>query len=125
MVTDGALIDIGQVAVTVATNDASGGTGTKGPPKKGQTTVTEANSFTINDAGNDAILKYRFWDDTTDPASGHFEPNGTEVPHGPASFEITAAQLADLTFVPGTGGDDLLVRAFDGQAWSDWHHIFG
>jgi hypothetical protein len=93
-----------------------------GPPlAHGVTSVAASSLFQVSDADNDQIVKYRFWDGTTDPASGHFELNGVVQPQTGAAIEITAAQLSSLTYKPGTVADDLWFRAFDGQAWSDWH----
>ena len=86
----------------------------------GATSVAASSLFQVSDADNDQIVKYRFWDGTTDPASGHFELNGVVQAQSPSAFELTAAQLAELTYKPGTVADDLWFRAFDGQTWSDW-----
>jgi hypothetical protein len=80
-----------------------------------------SNLFSVSDADHDAITSYRFWDGTTDAASGHFEFNGTPVAQTPQSFEVAAAQLSSLTYKAGMVADELWVRANDGFAWSDWH----
>ena len=89
----------------------------------GATNVAASSLFTVGDADNDAITAYRFWDGTTDPSSGHFELNGVVQPQTGSAIEITAAQLAGLTYKPGTVADDLWFRANDGQTWSDWTHF--
>ncbi len=86
----------------------------------GVTSVAVSSLFTVSDAENDPIVAYRFWDGTTDAASGHFELNGVVVQQTSSAFEITAAQLANLTYKAGTVADELWVRAFDGTSWSAW-----
>jgi hypothetical protein len=92
------------------------------PLAHGVTSVAASSLFQVSDADNDQMVKYRFWDGTPDPASGHFELNGIVQPLSPSSFEITDAQLAALTYTTGSVQDDLWVRANDGQTWSDWQH---
>ena len=52
-------------------------------------------------------------------SSGHFVVNGTVVP-AQTAYTVTAAQLAQTTYVAGSNGtsDDLYVKAYDGQAYS-------
>ena len=80
-------------------------------------------SFQVSDADNDQIVKYRFWDGTTDPASGHFELNGVVQAQSPSAFEVPATQIGGVTYTAGAVPDDLWVRAFDGHTWSDWHNF--
>jgi hypothetical protein len=75
--------------------------------------------FSVNDADNDAIASYQFWDQTTDATSGHFAVNGTSQ-DAQTIIDVTAAQLSQTTFHSGSGTDDLYVRAYDGFTWSDW-----
>jgi hypothetical protein len=74
--------------------------------------------FGASDADNDA-LTYNFQDGTTAANSGHFVLNGTALAQG-ATFALTAAQLATLTFVAGAAGvaDDLSMQLSDGSAAS-------
>jgi hypothetical protein len=74
--------------------------------------------FSASDADGDA-LSYYIYDATTVANSGHFMVNGTVVPAG-NPYAVTAAQLAQTTFVAGAAGtsDDLYAIAFDGQAYS-------
>jgi hypothetical protein len=81
------------------------------------TTLTLSSLFSVSDADGDAITKYQLWDATRDPASGHFEINGVAQPAG-AVIEISAAQATQTTFVTGSVGDNLQIRAYDGIAWS-------
>jgi hypothetical protein len=75
--------------------------------------------FSATDADGDA-LTYYLYDDSAAANSGHFVVNGTVVPAG-AGYAVTAAQLAQTTFVAGSGGasDDLYVKAYDGYAYSN------
>ena len=76
--------------------------------------------FTANDQDGDA-LTYIVKDST--PGGGHFLLNGVEQPAN-RSFNLTAAQLAQTTFVPEVGSsDDLMVRASDGHTFSGWSTI--
>ena len=72
------------------------------------------------DADNDA-LAYTFYD--ANPGGGHFEVNGVEQAAGQI-FAVTAAQLAQTTFVPAANAsDDLLVGATDGHVFSGWSNL--
>ena len=74
--------------------------------------------FSAGDADNDA-LTYNFQDGTTAANSGYFVLNGTALAQG-ATFGVSAAQLASLTFVAGAEGfpDDLSMQLGDGHAAS-------
>ena len=73
--------------------------------------------FTANDANGDSLL-YFFYDNSADPASGHFTVNGVVQAAG-TTFAVTAAQLATTTFTAGTAvSDDLFVNVWDGSAFS-------
>ena len=122
-------LDTQAIAVTVSdvvengVNHAPVVTQSGQPLAHGVTSVAASSLFQVSDADNDQIVKYRFWDGTTDPSSGHFELNGVVQPQTGSAIEITAAQLAGLTYKPGTVADDLWFRANDGQTWSDWTHF--
>jgi autotransporter-associated beta strand protein len=80
-------------------------------------TLAASSLFTVSDAEGDAITRYQLWDGTTDPSSGYFVVNG--VAQAPRTvIDITAAQLAQTSFVTGSIGDALQIRAYDGTAWS-------
>ncbi|MGY8706275.1 M10 family metallopeptidase C-terminal domain-containing protein [Bradyrhizobium sp. 18BD] len=81
-------------------------------------TFTASSLFSASDADNDP-LTYYLYDDSPSAGSGHFVVNGTTVP-AQTAYAVTAAQLAQTTFVAGNGGtsDDLYVKAYDGQAYS-------
>ena len=55
--------------------------------------------FSANDADGDSLL-YFFYDNSADPASGHFTVNGVVQAAG-TTFAVTAAQLAQTTFTAG------------------------
>ena len=83
--------------------------------------------FIGSDAEHDT-LSYYLWDGTSGASSGHFVVNGTVVPTGTA-YAVSAAQLAQTSFVAGAAGasDDLFVIAYDGHSysnsgvWSEFH----
>ena len=80
-------------------------------------TLQLSDLFTATDQDGDA-LTYIVKDST--PGGGHFLLNGVEQPAN-QSFNLTAAQLAQTTFVPAVGSsDDLMVRASDGHTFSGW-----
>ena len=74
--------------------------------------------FSASDADNDA-LSYHFQDATLAANSGQFVLNGTPLGQG-ATFGLTAAQLAGLTFVTSAEGvaDDMSMQLSDGYAVS-------
>jgi hypothetical protein len=72
--------------------------------------------FSVTDADSDSMTKYEFYDAT---GNGHFVLNG--VTQATATIiDITAAQLANMSYQSGSGTDQLYVRAFDGDLWSAW-----
>jgi len=80
-------------------------------------TLTLSSLFSVTDADGDTMAKYQLLDSTADASSGHFVVNGV-VQAANSVIEITAAQLAQTSFVTGMIADDLQIRAFDGAAWS-------
>nr|WP_244645794.1 M10 family metallopeptidase [Bradyrhizobium campsiandrae] len=81
--------------------------------------IAASSLFTVNDAENDPITAYRFWDSTSDQSSGHFVVGG--VAQGTnQNIDVLASQLASTTFQSGSGSDDLWVQAFDGTFWGAW-----
>jgi len=74
-----------------------------------------------SDPNGDAITAYRFADGGAAAGSGHFSINGTTLAANTLA-QISAAQLAQVTFVGGSiaGADTVAVAAFDGAAWSDY-----
>jgi|GEM_PF-1452420 len=80
-------------------------------------TLALSSLFTVSDADGDAATRYQLWDGTRDSNSGHFVVNGTVQAAG-TIIDITAADLANTSFVTGSVGDTLQIRASDGVAWS-------
>jgi hypothetical protein len=75
---------------------------------------------TVADADNDS-LAYLFYDST--PGGGHILVNGVEQAANQI-FGLTAAQLAQTTFVAGLdGAEDLLIGATDGHTFSGWSSL--
>jgi hypothetical protein len=81
--------------------------------------IAASSLFTATDADGNT-LSYYIYDDNTAANSGHFVVNGTVVPAQDA-YLITAAQLAQTSFVAGAAGtsDQLRVIAYDGQTYSN------
>ena len=81
-------------------------------------TIAASSLFSATDLDGDSLSYYLF-DNTPDANSGHFAVNGATVAVG-APYKISAAQLAQTTFVAGAAGvsDDLFVIAYDGKALS-------
>ena len=66
--------------------------------------------FSATDGDGDTLL-YFFYDNSADPASGHFTVNGV-VQAANTTFAVNAAQLAQTTFTAGAfTSDDLFVNA--------------
>lgn len=75
--------------------------------------------FSVSDADGDTITNYQLWDETAAAASGRFVINGTAQAANTA-IDVSAAQLAQTSFVAGIGTDSLRIRAFDGIGWGNW-----
>jgi hypothetical protein len=75
--------------------------------------------FSATDANGDAIVKYQFADGDPDATSGYFSLNGVAQPANQI-IEVSASDLAHLSFQSGSGSDLLGVRAFDGTDWGAW-----
>jgi hypothetical protein len=99
-------IDHAPVLTLASTNESAGA---------GQS-FAASSLFSATDADGDA-LSYYLYDGTAAADSGHFVVNGTVVP-AQTVYEVTAAQLAQTTFVAGAAGttDDLFAMATDGHA---------
>jgi hypothetical protein len=76
--------------------------------------------FSASDADGDA-LRYFLYDTNADNNSGHVLINGTAMA-AQTIVELTAAQLAQATYVAGAAGtaDGIYLDVFDGQAYSGW-----
>jgi Ca2+-binding RTX toxin-like protein len=75
--------------------------------------------FSVDDDSRAAITKYQFSDTTLDPSSGSFLVNGVAQAAG-AAFTVAADQVGNVVFQTQSGTDQLWVRDFDGNVWSDW-----
>jgi len=80
-------------------------------------TLALSSLFLVSDPDGDTMTRYQLWDSTRDPNSGHFVVNGQAQAAG-AVIDVTAAQLAQTSFVTGALGDALQIRAFDGASWT-------
>ncbi len=102
--------------VNVAANHAPTATASDVPATRGE--VFSASSlFSANDADGDSLL-YFFYDNSTNPNSGHFTVNGVVQAAG-TTFAVTAAQLAQTSFTAGSmTSDDLFVNVYDGSMFS-------
>jgi hypothetical protein len=81
--------------------------------------IAASSLVSITDSDGESIVKYQFWDSTTDPRSGHWVVNG--VAQGAnVAIDVIAAQLPNTTFQSGFGSSDLWVRANDGTMWGAW-----
>ena len=75
--------------------------------------ISASSLFSASDADSDP-LTYFFYDNSPDPASGHFTVNGMVQPAN-TTFAVSAAQLAQTTFTAGSRlSDDLFVNVSDG-----------
>ena len=87
-----------------------------------QTQALPASSlFQANDPDGDAITKYAFYD--TGTGGAHFLVNGVAQATN-QEIDVTAVQLAQVTYQPGVGADTLRIRAFDSGQWSPWSSNF-
>jgi hypothetical protein len=80
-------------------------------------TLSLASLFSVSDADGDSMTRYQLWDDSNAPNSGYFVVNGV-TQAARTVIDIAAGQLGQTSFVTGTLGDGLQLRAFDGKAWS-------
>ena len=82
-------------------------------------TVAASSLFTATDPDGDPITTYAIKDPT---GNGHFVVNGV-IQASNTEIDLTAAQLAQTTYVSGTGSEQLSVRASDGTLWSAWQTV--
>jgi hypothetical protein len=79
--------------------------------------LSASSLFTASDADGDAsIARYNLY---ADNANGHFVVNGVAQPSA-ANILVDADQLGGVSFVSGSGANNLWVKAFDGQGWGAW-----
>jgi Ca2+-binding RTX toxin-like protein len=100
---------------TLLPNDFNPVVAGTGQPQIAGFPVAANSLFTVTDAPNNPISWYQLSDDGA--GGGFFALNG--VPQY-GSLEVSQAQLAQLTYVPGSvgGTDTIQVSAFDGAIWS-------
>jgi len=67
------------------------------------------------------ITQYDFYD--SGAGGGHFAVSGTALPTNQDNI-VSASQLAQTTYVAGSGADTLWVKATDGISWGPWSHGF-
>jgi hypothetical protein len=82
-------------------------------------TLSASSLFSASDADGDT-LSYYLYDANSAVSSGYLSVNGNVVPPE-FVYSVTAAQLAQTSFVAGAAGtaDELRVIAFDGQTFSN------
>jgi hypothetical protein len=88
---------------------------------RGQTSIAASSLFTASDPDGDSIAQFAFWN--TGAGGGRFAVNGF-IQGTNQEIDVTAAQLAQVTYRLGSGGDTLWVRANDGTLWSPWSNSF-
>jgi archaeosine-15-forming tRNA-guanine transglycosylase len=81
--------------------------------------IAASSLFTATDPDGDAITTYALMDPTR---YGYFVVNGVIQPSN-TEINLTAAQLAQTTYVSGSGSEQLSVRVSDGTLWSTWQTI--
>jgi microcystin-dependent protein len=89
--------------------------------------VMHGQTILANDLGlysdpfNSPGVLFDYWNSGT--GGGHFVLSGVTLPSGQGNV-VTAAQLAQLTYQPGSGTDTLWIKANDGTAWGPWSNAF-
>jgi hypothetical protein len=78
--------------------------------------VAASTLFAASDPDGQSITTYALKNLT---GNGHFVVNGV-VQANNVEIDLTAAQLAQTTYVAGSGSDHISVRASDGTLWSAW-----
>jgi hypothetical protein len=84
-------------------------------------TFAASSLFTANDPFGDAIAQYDFWN--TGAGGGHFLLNNQPLGANQDNY-VSSAQLAQTTYVSGSGIDTLWVRVNEGGQWSAWSQSF-
>ena len=81
--------------------------------------IAASSLFTAADPDGDTITTYALKDVT---GNGHFVVNGVAQATN-VEIDLTAAQLAQTTYVAGSATDQLSVRASDGTLWGAWQSV--
>jgi enterochelin esterase-like enzyme len=84
-------------------------------------TFAASSLFTANDPFGEAIAQYDFWN--TGAGGGHFLLNNQPLGANQDNY-VSSAQLAQTTYVSGSGADTLWVRVNEGGQWSAWSQSF-
>jgi hypothetical protein len=103
-------IDTGPVVTSVSTINTTAGQ-----------SFVASTLFAASDPFGDAIEQYDFWD--TGAGGGHFTLNGQALGTGQNNY-ISAAQLAQTSYIAGSGTDTLWVCVNEGGQWSPWSPSF-
>ena len=80
-----------------------------------QTSAAASSLLNASDPDGDAITTYAF----KDSGNGHFILSGV-VQANNQEIDVSAAQLAHLTYQSAGGADTVQVRVYDGTLWSGW-----
>ncbi len=80
--------------------------------------VAATDLFSATDPDGDPITAYQFMDSTDALTSGYWIVD--RLRSAGQVIDVTPAQLATASFLVGSTSDQLMVRASDGVAWSDW-----
>jgi hypothetical protein len=88
---------------------------------KGQSSIAASSLFSASDPDGDTITQYDFWN--TGVGGGRFLINGAAQAINTA-INVSAAQLSQVSYQPGAGGDTLWIQANDGYVWSAWSSAF-
>jgi hypothetical protein len=84
-------------------------------------TFSASTLFSASDPFEDAIAQYDFWD--TGSGGGRFMLNGQALGTNQDNY-VSAGQLAQASYVSGSGTDTLWVRVSEGGQWSVWSQSF-
>jgi len=84
-------------------------------------TFAASSLFTASDPFGDATAQYDFWN--TGAGGGHFLLNNQTLGTNQDNY-VSSAQLAQTTYVSGSGADTLWVRVNEGGQWSPWSQSF-
>ena len=87
-------------------------------------TVAMANLFSVTDADNNTIKKYRFWDAGPHVWSGNMLIDGLPIPAN-QWYEIDAADLNRMQWMSASQSfnEEIRIQAYDGKNWSNIESI--
>ena len=91
-------------------------TGKNATLEQGQSVAASTLIGSIVNPGTAKTTQYAFTDAGAN--GGQLVLNGQALTAGTV-YDLTAAQLAQLTYVAGTGGDTITSSSYDGAAWSN------